>query len=71
MITTSGVEDPLALQYCIDKIGADRIMWAIDFPYQPTPPAVAWIDAAPISDADKEKICHGNAERVFRIKSLS
>src|SRR5919107_316368 len=42
-ITTSGVEDPLALRYCIDKIGADHIMWAIDYPYQPTGPAVAFI----------------------------
>jgi 5-carboxyvanillate decarboxylase len=25
-ITTSGVEDPLALRYCIDKIGVDHIM---------------------------------------------
>lgn len=68
-ITTSGVEDPLALRYCIDKIGADRIMWAIDHPYQPTPSAVAFIDSAPISAADREKIAHGNAERIFHIKS--
>lgn len=66
-ITTSGVEDPLALRYCIDKIGVDGIMWAIDHPYQPTPPAVAWIDAAPLTDEEREKICHGNAERIFGI----
>jgi 2,3-dihydroxybenzoate decarboxylase/5-carboxyvanillate decarboxylase len=67
-ITTSGVEDPLALRYAIDKIGADRVMWAIDYPYQPTAPAVAWIDAARLTDDEREKICHGNAERVFKIK---
>ena len=66
-ITTSGVEDPLALRYCIDKIGVDNIMWAIDFPYQPTTPAVTFIDTAPISDAEREKIAHGNAERIFHI----
>jgi 5-carboxyvanillate decarboxylase len=66
-ITTSGVEDPLALKYCIDKIGVDRIMWAIDYPYQPTAPAVAWIDAAPLTAEQREKICHGNAERTFHI----
>lgn len=68
-ITTSGVQDPLALQYCIDKIGADNIMWAIDYPYQPTTPAVAFIESAPISDAEREKIAHGNAERIFHIKT--
>ena len=66
-ITTSGVEDPLALRYCIDKIGADHIMWAIDYPYQPTGPAVAFIESAPISEKQREQIAHKNAERIFRI----
>ena len=66
-ITTSGVEDPLALRYCIDRIGIDSIMWAIDYPYQPTAPAVAFIESAPISETDREKIAHKNAERIFRI----
>jgi 2,3-dihydroxybenzoate decarboxylase/5-carboxyvanillate decarboxylase len=66
-ITTSGVEDPLALRYCIDKVGVDRVMWAIDYPYQPTAPAVQWIDAAELSDEERDKVCHGNAERIFHI----
>lgn len=68
-ITTSGVEDPLALRYCIDKIGADHIMWAIDYPYQPTGPAVAFIESAPISEAQREQIAYKNAERIFRINA--
>ena len=67
-ITTSGVEDPLALRYCIDKIGADRIMWAIDFPFQPTTPSVTFIESAPIPETDRVKIAYGNAERIFKIK---
>ena len=67
MITTSGVEDPLALEYSIKKLGADSILWAIDYPYQPSAPAVAFMDAAPISDEDKAKIYHRNAERIFHI----
>ena len=66
-ITTSGVEDPLALRYCIDKFGADNIMWAIDYPYQPTPPAVSFIESAPMSEDHREKIAYKNAERIFRI----
>jgi 2,3-dihydroxybenzoate decarboxylase/5-carboxyvanillate decarboxylase len=69
VITTSGVEDPLALEYSIKKIGADNIMWAIDYPYQPTEPAVMFMDSAPLSDEDKAKIYHGNAERIFHIKA--
>ncbi len=67
VITTSGVEDPLALEYSIKKIGADNVLWAIDYPYQPSAPAVAFMDAAPISDEDKAKIYHKNAERIFHI----
>jgi 5-carboxyvanillate decarboxylase len=66
-ITTSGVEDPLALKYCIDKIGADNIMWAIDYPFQPTTPSVTFIESAPISEVDRAKIAYGNAERIFKI----
>ena len=66
-ITTSGVEDPLVLDYCMKWLGVDRIMWAIDYPYQESAPAVAFMNAAPISDADKAKIYHQNAEKLFRL----
>jgi predicted TIM-barrel fold metal-dependent hydrolase len=68
-ITTSGVEDPLALRFCIEKLGADNIMWAIDYPYQPTAPAVAFIENAPLSETERQKICYANAERIFGIKT--
>jgi 2,3-dihydroxybenzoate decarboxylase/5-carboxyvanillate decarboxylase len=70
VISTSGVEDPLALEYSIKKLGADSILWAIDYPYQPTAPAVAFMDAAPISEEDRAKIYHRNAERIFHIAPL-
>jgi predicted TIM-barrel fold metal-dependent hydrolase len=66
-ITTSGHEDPLALRYSIDKIGVDHVMWAIDYPFQPTTPAVAFIDSAPLSDRERAQVASGNAERIFGI----
>jgi 5-carboxyvanillate decarboxylase len=66
-ITTSGMNWHPALQFCIEAVGADNIMWAIDYPYQLTEGAVQFMNDAPISDADKHKIFHGNAERVFGI----
>ena len=41
VVTTSGVEDPLALDYTIRKLGIDNVLWAIDYPYQPQKPAHA------------------------------
>jgi len=66
-ITTSGLEDPLVLRLCVDKIGIDNVMWAIDYPYQPTPPAVAFLESAPLAAADLQRVAHANAERIFRI----
>jgi 5-carboxyvanillate decarboxylase len=67
-ITTSGMNWEPTLKYCIEVMGADRIMWAIDYPYQDHPDAVEFMDAARISEKDKHKIYHENAERVFKIK---
>ena len=66
-ITTSGVEDPAALRFCIDKLGIERVMWAIDYPFQPTAPAVAFIESATLSDDERAQVAHRNAERIFRI----
>jgi len=69
-ITTSGIDDPVVLRFCVDKIGIDNVMWAIDYPYQPTAPAVAFLESAPLSAAgDRERIAHGNAERIFGIRA--
>jgi 5-carboxyvanillate decarboxylase len=66
-ITTRGHEDPLALRFCVDKIGVDHVMWAIDYPFQPTAPAVKFVETAPLSDKERAQIAYRNAERIFRI----
>jgi 2,3-dihydroxybenzoate decarboxylase/5-carboxyvanillate decarboxylase len=70
VVTTSGVEDPLALRYTIDKLGIDNVLWAIDYPYQPQQPAVDFMDAAPVTEAERHALYHGNAERIFHIAPL-
>jgi predicted TIM-barrel fold metal-dependent hydrolase len=35
-----------------------------DYPYQSTAPAVSFIEKAPLSETEREKIAHGNAERI-------
>jgi 5-carboxyvanillate decarboxylase len=70
-ITTSGVEDPLALRYSIDKLGIDRVMWAIDYPYQESGPATRFMNEAPVSEAERHKLFHENAERVFHIPPVT
>jgi 5-carboxyvanillate decarboxylase len=67
VFTTSGVEDPLALRYAIDRMGINNVIWAIDYPYQPMKPAVDFIENFACTEAEMHALCHGNAERVFRI----
>ena len=69
MITTSGMNHEPAMQLCRTVLGADRIMWAIDYPYQPTPGAVGWLDDADLPDDQRELIYSRNAERVFGLGS--
>lgn len=67
MVTTSGTFSHEALHYAISVLGSDRVMFAIDYPYELIEEAVRFIDTAPISDAVKEQICHLNAERLLRL----
>ena len=69
-ITTSGVNSGATLRYCHEVLGPDNIMWAVDYPYQDdTPYAVEFVDAVDLPEADKQKIYHGNAERLFKLGS--
>ncbi len=71
VITTSGQESHLALDFSIKALGAENVLWAIDYPYQPSAPAVAFMDSAPLSPADKALVYHRNAERVFHISPMA
>jgi predicted TIM-barrel fold metal-dependent hydrolase len=64
-ITTSGFFSVPPLLNALLELGADRILFAVDYPYSPNDRGVAFLDAMPVSAADREKIAHGNAERLF------
>jgi predicted TIM-barrel fold metal-dependent hydrolase len=49
------------------QVGADRIMFSADYPYSSMAEARAFLDHLPVSLADKNKIAHGNAERLLRL----
>ena len=47
------------------QVGVDRIMFSADYPYGSMSAAKTFLEALPISPADKERIAHGNAERLL------
>ena len=67
MVTTAGSFSDAPLICSILALGADRIMFSVDYPYEYTQEAVEFIEKAPISEEDREKICHGNAEKLLRL----
>jgi 2,3-dihydroxybenzoate decarboxylase len=66
-ITTSGNFSTPALVCCLLEMGADRIMFSVDYPFVPNPPGVKWMDGLPVSPEDKQKILSGNARKLLRI----
>lgn len=68
LITTSGMFDHKVLKYCNEALGPDNIIFAIDYPYQQNSVEAAnFMNSSPLSEADNEKIAHGNAEKIFHI----
>ena len=66
-ITTSGQAAMEPLQCAMSGLGVDHMLFAVDYPFENTEDAASFIENAPMSDADKAKICHLNAERLFRL----
>jgi len=65
MVTTSGEWNPEALTCTISAVGADHVMFSIDFPHVHSQAAIDQVESAPISQEIKEKIFYKNAERLF------
>jgi predicted TIM-barrel fold metal-dependent hydrolase len=58
---------PAFLDLLLELGGVDRIMFSADYPYQSMEEARAFLAQIPVSPADKERIAHGNAERLFNL----
>ncbi|MFP5248132.1 MAG: amidohydrolase family protein [Thermoanaerobaculia bacterium] len=65
IITTTGVCQDSSLQCAIAMMGEDRVLFSVDYPYEDATQAAQWIETTPLTDEQREKICHGNAERVL------
>ena len=66
-ITTSGNFYTPALQCAIASMGADRIMFSVDYPFENMNWAASWIETAPISEIDRQKICYDNARKFLKL----
>ena len=66
-LTTAGNFRSQTLIDAMLEIGADRIMFSTDYPFEAVGDAAVWFDAAPISEGDRRKIGRQNAIRLFKL----
>src|SRR5580704_2747325 len=64
-VTTSGNFCTPSLIHAIATLGADRVMFAIDYPFEDHAQGAAWFDAVEIGDPDRLKIGRTNAMALF------
>ena len=66
-VTTSGMAWAPVITFIQSVLGVDRVLYAMDYPYQFEISEVIASDDVPMSAADKTKFFQTNAERVFSI----
>ncbi len=67
VITTSGLNDPRVVEFCITMLGAENVLFAIDYPYESMAPDATALDDMNLPPATMEAIFSGNSERVFKL----
>jgi 2,3-dihydroxybenzoate decarboxylase len=70
-ITTSGVDSVPPLLCALLAIGAEHILFTTDYPFEEISLATEFLRNAPISEADRAKISHENAEKLLHLQFFS
>ena len=64
-ITPSGMFNQAQLQYCVETLGVDRILYSVDYPFIGNDGAVSFLDEANLPDEAKHQIAHQNTEKLL------
>jgi uncharacterized protein len=63
--TFGGFNFPATFLDLLLEVGVDRIMFSVDYPYGSMEEARSFLEHLPVSAEDREKIAHGNAEKLL------
>ena len=50
------------------EMGAERVMFSVDWPFEDVGEGARWFDNAEISEAERQKVGRGNAIKLFKLK---
>ncbi|NBC36521.1 amidohydrolase family protein [Novosphingobium sp. FSY-8] len=67
LVTNSGVAWEPAIKFCQQVVGEDRVMYAMDYPYEYEAYEVQAMDNMDMTPALKKKFFQSNAERWFKL----
>lgn len=67
VVTTSGMCAAEPLNCTINALGPDRVMFAVDYPFESAEEAAHFIDGAALDAQVRSDICFNNAARYFRL----
>lgn len=70
-VTTSGYFSLPPFLCAHQVVGADRILFSVDYPYASNEEGRRFLDSLPLSPGDLHKIAHGNAERLLKIAPVA
>lgn len=67
VFTNSGVFSPATVLGAVLEVGAEAVLFSVDYPYESSHEAVAGFQRTVMSDQDREKVAHGNAEGLLKL----
>ena len=65
--TFGGFNFPATFLNLLLEVGVERIMFSVDYPYGSMKEGREFLQHLPVGPAEKERIAHANAERLFRV----
>lgn len=68
-VTTSGLFTRPPFEVALAVFGIDRLMFSVDYPYSSNRQGKDFLDMLDLPAADLEKLVHGNADRILKLKS--
>lgn len=69
VLTTSGMNWQPAVRQALTVMGPEAVMFAADWPYEDAEAASRAFDAIELSDDERVRLLHANAERVFQLET--
>ncbi len=66
-ITTSGVCSDVSLRCALDAMGAENVMFSVDYPFEKTELAAQFIEQARVSEPERARVAAGNARQILKL----